>query len=249
MGHDRHSRDVKRTTPHDRALTVLAIASSTIPVMGGPIAEVVNRIPTDRERRQLEFITSLDRKVRRLGASLDLDFVRGEDFAGLMEEVLEKGSRRRELEKREVWANALANAARGRWSADEDGWRLVDLLEGLRPQHLRSLALIATTRPIGATPDHPNQVLLDEALSQRYPDLNLRVFQDDWADFQRRGLVGGAYPFILMFRPGDEDLAGYLTPLGTRFVSFIGEPDSDLPTEGGLKAPSPKRRRTTGRPS
>jgi hypothetical protein len=212
--------DLERAEPRDRALDATAIVVSAIPGLGGPIAEVIEKIPRERQKRQIRFLEELGRAIDRIRDQLDTDFIRSDAFATLTEEVLEKAARRKEIEKRNACANALANAARGRWSNDDDGWRLVDALELLRPQHLRSLALIAATTVGPHAYGSPFPSSTDQVLRERYADIDLDAFKRDWADLERRGLVS-AYPMVLQTRPGAENVAAHLTPLGQRLVAFV----------------------------
>jgi hypothetical protein len=52
--------------------------------------------------------------------------------------------------------------------------------------------------------------------------MDLGAFKLDWMDLERRGLVG-AYPNAMMTRPGAENVAAQLTPLGASLTAFVAD--------------------------
>lgn len=243
-----------RPSARDGALATAAVIWSAVPVFGGPVAEVISRIPTDRQRRQDEYLRKLGSRVEALGASLDEDYVRSEDFAILAEEILEKVARRRELEKMDAWANALANAASGAWEGEDDLWRMVDILERLRPQHLHLLALLASIeRHSDPVPwskrDGSQGGSIEDRWREGFGEPSPRM-RDDWDDLQRDGLL---FAWPIPIDPQFTDLRASVTPLGERFIAFVAdvvgqerrpEPDTSPATPSLRLAPD----RPSGRP-
>jgi len=200
----------------DTNLAVGRTLLQLVPVVGGFFAELISNIPEERTRRQVEFMKSLATALHDVEDRLDTDYVRSDEFAGLVEDFVEATRSRREMEKREYYATALAHAATEDRPDTAELGRMVAILEDLRPAHLRLLAVIFETRhgePEGA-------MSVDQVLQHALPEQPLDRVKMDWGDLANHNLVQ-AYPSGMMTPGSASDLSVRLTALGRRFHEFI----------------------------
>lgn len=216
------ARELDGASPRDTNLAAAGALAQVIPGAGGFIAELISNIPRDRQRRQQEFLEELARQLDEVRDRLDEEFVRSEEFAALTEEVIEKANRRREMDKRTYYAALLANTVTpARPSADER-WRMLDVLERLRPEHLRLLSVAATTTD-GAPADMYTGGV-DDVLRNVMPGVDLDAVHMAWGDLADLSILQ-AFPSGTMSRVGASNLAVRLTEFGRRFHAFIAPPE------------------------
>lgn len=217
------------TSRRDAALAIAATVVQAAPFVGGMIGQILSEIPRDRQRRQEQFLRELAQAVEGLGEHLDAEFVRTEEFAVMTEEVIEKGSRRRELAKREYYAAALANTAIHARPPEVSRDRMIAVLEQLSLPHLRLLALIDQTvkspreedlgAPIGGS--------VKQTLQELLPDVPIEVVKMEWEDLESQHLMQ-PYPAGMMSGGGAWNLRGHITDFGRQFLQFIRLPYGDV---------------------
>lgn len=228
------SREIDEQTARDAGLAAGAAALSLVPVVGGLLAQLINELPRDRARRQEQFLGRLATAVTDLGTRVDADFVRTEEFAAMTEEVVEKAARRREMEKRDYWAAALANTATHARPSEEMRDRMVATLERLRKPHLRLLKVITdTTRsPREEEMSMPLGGSVQQTLQELIPNVLIETLKMEWADLSAEQLVGG-FPAGMMTGGGAWNLRGHLTDYGKRFLQFVTLPYTDVNPPSG----------------
>lgn len=207
--------------PGDVALDAVGTSVQLVPVVGGFMGSVVDRVRRKREDRQLDFWRHVAGAVEALGERMDADFARSVAFEEMVEEVVERTAHASEVAKRDYYAAALANAATGAWPDDAERQRLLDTLRDLRLSHLHLLATIEATTD-GAPPGVSGSV--EATFANVLPGVDLEAIKRDWADLARHDLVAG-YPGGMMHREGITNLQQRLTPLGRRFCAFIRSHD------------------------
>jgi hypothetical protein len=185
---------------------------------GGFVAELLSNIPRRREQKQVAFARRLASEVDALWESLDREYIRSDEFADLVEDIVEMTRSRRQMEKMDYYAAALANAATTKRPPSAERDRMIDALEELRLSHLRLLALVATT-----TDGLPRAALsgsVEEVIRIQWPDADIEEVKADWADLARLGIFDGL-PTGMMTANGARDLTVRLRPFGHRFHDFV----------------------------
>lgn len=208
--------DLGRPSIRDTNVAVARALLQLVPYVGGFLAELLGNIPEQRARRQVEFIGQLAAAVDGVSDRLDQDYVRSDAFADLAEDFMERTQSRREMDKVEYYAAALAHAATAERPQASEMARMVDVLEELRPAHLRLLAVIATTthgEPQGA-------MSVDQVLGTVLPNEPIDRIRMDWGDLARLNVTDG-YPSGIMSPGAASDLTVRLTPFGRRFHAFV----------------------------
>ena len=210
-------------TPAGVALTMLELAGSMVPVIGGPLSVALEEIKRARDGRLAAVLHQLDREIRTLGDRLDADYVRSPGFARKLEATLDEALRARQAEKRLLYARAIAGLA-SQDRPDEGEWDLlVDALDRMRPGHLALLAdLVRLDRD---DPEWASSVPVWEAIRAAAPS----TLPDDaahrcWEDLAQLGIVEG--PTLVtdaapVTTPNGVGRQSHLTTFGERFVDFL----------------------------
>lgn len=213
----------------DRLVTVAEAGATGLALMLPPaslLALLLDKIETNRQRRQGELLTSTHNALERVKERIDNDFVRSDEFEGLVEEVIEKGSRRKELDKRDYYASLLASAAQpGRPDAN-DLDRMIDVLERLRPPHLWLLGALLRDYP-----SPPESYGMPSSFEQEFkravPGVDIDQVKRDWRELEATGLVAG-YPSGTMTQDGARNFRSRVTEFGRRFHQFVILPYTDV---------------------
>lgn len=205
------------TPAADHALALGLAGLNAIPVLGGVIATFVSEyVPRQKQRRLVSFVQDLASKLEEERDRFDQEFVKSEEFAGLVEDVLDSAQQRRNVEKHRYYAALVAGSAMHGRPDEEERDRILSALDGLRLPHLRLLHVIATTSepPPGMWAGGVSHVVQGK---MSISDEDLR---EQWGELAAANIVG-SYPSGTMTAAGAGDLAGRLTPFGRRFVEFL----------------------------
>lgn len=206
------------TPAQDHALVTGMAALQLVPIVGGLAATYISEyVPRKKQERIVGFIQDLAREFVAEQARIDNEFVRTKDFQRLFEDVMDRVQNVRNEDKLGYWAALLAGVATTDRPAVSDRERMVDTLDGLRPQHLQLLHVIATT-----TTGRPNLYMggVSDTLTWKMPDTPIEDVRRDWGDLARFGVVAD-YPSGIMTAEGAGNLTVRLTPYGRAFVSLL----------------------------
>lgn len=205
------------TPAADHALAVGLAGLNAIPVLGGVIGTFISEyVPRQKQRRLVSFVQDLAAAFEAEQERIDEQFVRSEEFAGLVEDVIDSAQQRRNEEKHRYYAALVAGSATSARPAEEERDRLLAALDGLRLPPLRLLQVIATTTepPEGMWAGGVSHVVQGK---MSISDEDLR---EQWGELAAANIVG-AYPSGTMTAQGAGNLAARLTPFGRRFVDFL----------------------------
>jgi hypothetical protein len=117
--------------------------------------------------------------------------------------------------KRSHYVAALTNAASTDRPEEIERHRFLDLLDTIRPSHLRLLAVI-----VRAQGDPARGGGVDDYLRTALPDHDLEHIKLDWRDFDQAGILQG-YPSGLASTPIHLRVSQALNGIGKRFVAFV----------------------------
>jgi hypothetical protein len=216
---ERGADDLDAMSGRDHALVVGMAALQTVPVIGGVVATFISEyVPRQKQQRLVGFVTSLAEEFAAERDRVDAEFVKTKDFSRMCEDVLDRVTAARNEEKLGYWATLLAGIATKERPGQSDRNRMIDTLDGLRPEHLRLLHVIATT-----TQPPPGMFLgaaTNWILNSKMPDVSDDEAQRRWNDLNRLDLVD-RYPMGLMAANEGANLAARLTPYGRSFVRML----------------------------
>lgn len=209
-----------------RAAALGAIES--VPIVGPILGSLLTVTWPDLKAERLQrFATELARDFEALREQIDQEFVTRSDFVALAEEVLDQVGRRRSDDKLAAYAAALANASRVDRPDDRTRERLLDLLDELRPAHVRILARLAA-EPSEWVLSGDAVTVGQVALSRQSSALaGVPVDGMDLADLERRGLLRSLSDQATLLAAA-EDSRAVVTPLGRAFLDFIAAPEADI---------------------
>lgn len=152
----------------DATLEIAGAAATGLALLVPPaslLAVVLRKVEGSRQRRQRDLLRSMAESLEAVRSRLDDDFVKTEEFEELVEEIVEKGQRRKELEKREFYAAIVANAASS------------ELIDSYRYLLARIQVLID-----GAIRDDASAEAAGQALSQVVIDMMQVAVATGWSD-------------------------------------------------------------------
>ena len=138
----------------------------------------------------------------------------------MVEDVLDRVQTVRNEDKLAYWAALLAGSATTDRPKPSDRERMIDTLDGLRPEHLRLLHVIATT-----TEGPPNVYMggVSSTLDWKMPDVSNEEVRRLWAELERFDVVRH-YPSGMMTAEGAGNLTVRLTPYDHEFDRPRGVP-------------------------
>jgi len=209
------ARELDQTPVRDHALVVGMAALQAVPVIGGVVATFISEyVPRRKQERLVAFIQDLSREFTAEQERIDSEFVRTSDFDRMVEDVLDRVQTVRNEGKLGYWAALLAGAATTDRPSPADRDRMIETLDGLRPDHLRLLHVVATTM------EGPPNILMggiSTTLDWKMPDVPNDEARRLWAELARFDVLQG-YPSGTMTAQGAGDLTVRLTPYGREFV-------------------------------
>ena len=212
------TRELDETPVRDHALIVGMAALQAVPVIGGVVATFISEyVPRRKQERLVGFVQDLGREFVAEQARIDAEFVRTKDFDRMVEDVLDRVQTVRNEDKLGYWAALLAGAATVSRPSPTDRDRMIETLDGLRPEHLRLLHVIATTNE---PPPNLYAGGVSATLDWKLPDVPNDEARRRWNELARSDLVG-SYPSGTMTAAGAGNLVGRLTPYGRDFVRLL----------------------------
>lgn len=209
--------DRAKAAGYGAAVGLLAAAPIVGPVLAGIVGSF---IPNAKLDRATLFVNDLGEQLRHLQGDIDEEFVRQEDFAATVEDILDRVTRRKNDAKLKYFAAALAKSATRARPASGDRDRFIDLLDELRPTHLSVIAGIArgTPSPIARYPFTVGTAVYD-AIAAATAGSGSEDVAQDMHDLEVRGLLRSIGDGITSLHVA-RDVRALLTPLGDRFVEF-----------------------------
>lgn len=220
--------ELDETRGRDHALVAVIAGLNAVPVVGGVFATFISEyVPRRKAERVVEFAQDLSRALEAQGERLDGEFVRTAEFAGMVEEVLDRIEQVKNEAKLGYWATLLAGVATTDRPEARDRDRMIEALDAVRPPHLRLLYVISTTRT--ARPGLYMGGMMD-TLRWKLPDVPEQEIRSDWGDLARLDLVQ-EFVGATMTAEGAGNLTVRLTDRGRRFVRIL-QLEGDFGAEG-----------------
>ena len=215
---EQRARELDGTPARDHALVVGMAALQVVPVVGGVVATFISEyVPRKKQERLVKFVQDLSSEFIAEQERIDSEFVRTKDFERMVEDVLDRVQTVRNENKLGYWAAFLAGVATTDRPNATDRDRMVETLDGLRPEHLRLLHVIAST-----TEGPPDLYMggVSATLDWKMPDVPNDEVRRLWGELQRFDVVQG-YPSGIMTAQGAGDLTVRLTAYGRQFVRLL----------------------------
>jgi hypothetical protein len=215
-----------KSSAGDVVQTVVKAGLSTIPVVGGPVAELFQLvIVPPLQKRQLEWMEDIAERVAKLEAKKGISIDELRDNPAFVDAVLAAGQaavRTSSREKREALRNAVVNSVLRNAPPPDMQQLYLSILDNLSPWHLRLLVLFRD--PVAwfqrAGKPFPNVTMgsLKLVINQAFPETRDFEAQDIWRDLFARGLVNTQDIGTSMTGQGLR--SGRTSTLGTGMVDF-----------------------------
>jgi hypothetical protein len=214
--------DATTPTSSDRSIAAGLDLIQVVPFFGQVNAAGARQVvPNDQLRFLKDFMLEVAARIEAAeGDKIDRDYLSSDAFRGDVEEAVEALGSKRNRDKRSHYVAALANSAKVDRTDDVDRHRFFDILESLRPSHLRLLAVIATAHRT------PVSGAFDDYMTRRLPDQDIENIRLDWSDMQRAGILG-SIPGGLASPPIHERIDSAWPAIGRRFAAFIEATDDN----------------------
>lgn len=222
--------DEPKKSPGDFVYAIAKAATSTVPVVGGPAAELLGQIfspPLEkrRERWMRELADAVKELQDRVIELTPEKLSANEAFITTAMHASQIATRTHQQEKLDALRNAVVNAAMP--DAPDETMQQIFLnhVDNLTPWHLRILAFYSGPLEWGRKHDvtYPSWTVgaPEIVLQHAFPELANRAdFYNLIAnDLQQRGLMSGGSLQTAMTAPGM--FSPRITPLGGQFLKFI----------------------------
>lgn len=174
-------------------------------------------VPRQKQQRLVALVQDLTKEFVSERDRIDHEYVRTKDFARMVEDVLDRAQAARNEDKLGLWARLVAGAARTDRPSRTETERMIATLDGIRPDQLPLLHVIATT-------NEPVPGLLAggvyNMIRWKLPDMSEEEARRVWGELNRLDLVA-EYPSGTMTAQGAGNLIARMTPYGRSFVNMM----------------------------
>lgn len=212
------AEQLDETPASDHVVAVTLAGLQAVPYVGGVIATFISEyVPRAKQRRLIGFVKDLARSFEAERDRIDQEFVRTQDFARMVEDVMDRVQAARNEEKIRYWASLLAGMATTARPGPTDSRRMIRMLDDLDLDHLRLLHVIATT-----TEGPPELYMggVSQTLRWKMPDVSNDELRRLWNELAQAGVVQ-EYPSGIMTRESAGNLTLRLTPYGREVVRLL----------------------------
>lgn len=202
----------------DDAISGSIVLINAIPVVGGVIGSFISEyVPRKKQARLVKFAQDLYREMEAESERIDREFIRTDEFEGLLEDVVDRVQTRKNEGKQQYWARLLAGSITTDRPPEGDRDRTIEALDGVRLSNLRLLHVIATTNE---PPPGLYAGGISATLEWKLPGVPIDDLRRDWDELAALRLV---HPYTggTMTAQGAGNLVGRLTPFGREFVDRL----------------------------
>jgi hypothetical protein len=221
-------------TDTDHAQGAARAALAAIPVIGGPITEVLSVVlaPSVARRRD-QWFKELADGLEQLEANVEgfkiKNLEHDEEFVSAVIEASRSAISTHKQEKREALRNAMLNIALHRSASEDQQQTFLRYIDELTVWHLRILTLFQDPPRVLATKGiqvNPSVGGAAEILESMYPELNghREVYDQVVTDLHARGLLNSPPSFLHTTMTGNGMVAKRTSALADAFLAFIADP-------------------------
>jgi hypothetical protein len=216
------AEDAVGVTAFDRATDILTDLIAQVPLFGPILNAGIRQVmPRDHAIYLAMYFREVNARVDEMGAEkVDDAYFQTPEFNADVRRVIDALGMERNREKRRYYVAALANSVTVDRPELVERHRFLDLLEQLRPSHLRLLAVVARSH------EEISGGTIDDYLRAKLPDQDLENVRLDWRDMERAGILAGI-PSGVFARPISELVWGAFSAIGQRFAAFISATDEE----------------------
>ena len=218
MKKDFEYKEVQVGLPAERALDVAATLANLVPLIGGPVANILGGISGGRkEERVLEVIRGVSDDLRDFQSEVADRYVKTEDFEELLEQTLRRVAQERTEAKRRMYRNFLTSAIKHPSGDYTEQLRLVKTLEELSPDHLAIIK--ALNQPPGSEFGLVGSPI--QTLKERLPGHSERRIEQLVSELNDHRVTSLSSLRVMMTARGAADLRHAVTPFGQQFLSYV----------------------------
>lgn len=206
-------------------LDTAALLTSIVPVIGGPLSNLLGGIASGRRQERIyAILNDLAQGLGDLRDSLperNAEYVRTDEFEELLEQTLRRAADERTEEKRKVYARFLAGAIKEPWQDYDEQMAFLRSLELLQPAQMSVLRAYSREDP--APPDHmmgSTVGVVRRRLDNLFDDARIHQLVDDLI---RMGILNQHTLGVTMTADGAERTAAHISPFGWRFTRYLSD--------------------------
>lgn len=204
----------------DAGLDIIATATSVAPILGGPVANVINGTVTARRiERVREVVVALAEDVRDLKDEAVEAYVKTEEFDEILDSTLRVVAAERAEEKRKLLKQYLLGTISNPHESYDEKLRILRVLEEVQGAHIWVLKALLH----GVIDENAYMGSPAATLQKRLPMLPLDRLGEIITETNDLRLTNLTSLNTTMSGRGSQELDHFVTPLGKRFLAFLGE--------------------------
>ena len=212
---------VPKLSASDVGYAVLAAGLSAIPVVGGPVTELMQLVGPPIERRRTTWMEGVTAELHRLAsAGIDIEGLQSNDqFISAVMQATVIAQRTHRQEKLNALRNALLNIATGQAPDEALQSIFLNFVDVFTDWHIKLLRLAQHPTATGEMTE------LHQVLEHTYPQLkgHREVYDAVWSDLSSKALV--SLQSVHGELSSHQTLVDkWTTPLGDLFLKFIAAP-------------------------
>jgi hypothetical protein len=220
--------DLLPVDPKGEWAEAIAFMADIIPVLGSPIANVLNGWSQERRQARVkEVLQDLSARLRALGGRLDEGYVRSDEFEDLLDRTLRQVTSERSQAKRRLYAAFLAGAIENPGEPYHEQLRMLRTIDELQPDHIRIMRAMLQAPESGrysSGTSSTGRILmrrLPEIPEDRLMELAMQTTEELHVTTIGKNLRSMATV------QGAEDLRDLFTPYGRRLLAYIQAADQE----------------------
>lgn len=209
---------ISLTTGVDTVAELASFVSSLLPVIGGPVSNVISGFTIDRKfNRVRDVLVGLATELSEIRSEVAEDYVRSDEFEELLEKTLRQIADERNEEKRDLYRKFLVGAITSPGDTYDQQIRFLRTMEELQGDHITVLK--AFIQAPGSNPGIMGSVM--GTLKNRIPDFDEHHIKDLVSELVDMRVLVDANVGITMTGKGAEQLASRITQYGSRLTAYI----------------------------
>lgn len=204
------------------------IALNAVPIVGGVLAGIASTIIEKRQNQRLEeFLIDLAENIDAVKGQMNSDFVKGEEFADLAENIFSKASEARQQEKLDALRAIFLNTTLASRPNYDEATEMVELIGNWQKRHIVLLKILSD--PYKADEQMNNAVgrdgsSIEEIIGKLLPEWDKSQIERTWKELYDAQIHRTPDTKGMMTNQGIFHLENRLTTFGQRVANYIRLP-------------------------
>ena len=225
------SENPLESTPTETTIEIVSIALQAVPVAGGILSSTATFFLDRRKNERLnKFLVRLAEDLNQVQEKVNLDFIKGDEFRDLTEDIISKASETRQQEKLDTLRAIFLNTVLSEKPKYDDVEELTTLINNWQSRHIILIKILYD--PLTADKQRGNVVGKGGGLSTNIEGILLKLLPEwdsdqverTWKDLYDKSIHKTPGTKGMMSDTGIRQLEGRLTEFGQKVAKYLINP-------------------------